>query len=44
MFNRYVDGLATELSQDPAFYATRAKRIAADGCLALLAEQQHQPT
>jgi uncharacterized peroxidase-related enzyme len=44
MFNRYVDGLATDLPQDPAFYATRAKRIAADGYLALLAEQQHQAT
>jgi uncharacterized peroxidase-related enzyme len=40
MFNRYVDGLGTDLPEDPAFYATRAKRIAADGYLALLAEQQ----
>jgi len=42
MYNRYVDGLATELPEDPAFYATRAKRIVADGYLALLEQPQHQ--
>jgi uncharacterized peroxidase-related enzyme len=40
MYNRYVDGLGTDLPPDPAFYSTRAKRIAANGYLALLAEQQ----
>src|SRR3954449_12863847 len=40
MFNRYVDGLATTLPDDPALYASRAKRIAEDGYLALLAEAQ----
>jgi uncharacterized peroxidase-related enzyme len=37
MFNRYVDGLATSLPDDPAFYAGGAKQIAADGYLGLLA-------
>jgi uncharacterized peroxidase-related enzyme len=40
MYNRYVDGLATELPQDPDFYATRAQRILASGYLGILAEQQ----
>jgi uncharacterized peroxidase-related enzyme len=42
MFNRYVDGLATVAPADPAMYAERAKRIVADGYLALLAESQRQ--
>ncbi|WP_214410481.1 carboxymuconolactone decarboxylase family protein [Sphaerisporangium fuscum] len=42
MFNRYVDGLATALPEDPGFYAARAKRIVADGYLALLAETGHR--
>ena len=37
MFNRYVDGLATSLPDDPAFYSERAKRIVADGYLGVLA-------
>ncbi|WP_248965414.1 carboxymuconolactone decarboxylase family protein [Sphaerisporangium perillae] len=40
MYNRYVDGLATVAPDDPALYAARAKRIVADGYLALLAESQ----
>jgi uncharacterized peroxidase-related enzyme len=40
MFNRYVDGLGTNLPDDPAFYSTRAKKIAADGYVALLLESQ----
>jgi uncharacterized peroxidase-related enzyme len=42
MFNRYVDGLGTNLPDDPAFYSTRAKRIVADGYVALLTESQQQ--
>jgi uncharacterized peroxidase-related enzyme len=38
MFNRYVDGLATALPEDPAFYAQRAERIVAVGYLGVLAE------
>lgn len=37
MFNRYVDGLATGLPADPAFYRDRAKLIVADGYLGTLA-------
>ncbi|RCG25377.1 carboxymuconolactone decarboxylase family protein [Sphaerisporangium album] len=40
MYNRYVDGLATFAPDDPASYASRAERIAADGYLALLADSQ----
>jgi len=40
MFNRYVDGLATALPDDPAFYDVRAQRIVAVGYLGLLAEAQ----
>jgi uncharacterized peroxidase-related enzyme len=42
MFNRYVDGLATIAPDDPGLYAARARRIVADGYLALLAEAQSQ--
>ncbi|MFC4535385.1 carboxymuconolactone decarboxylase family protein [Sphaerisporangium dianthi] len=42
MYNRYVDGLATIAPDDPASYAARAKRIVADGYLALLAEAQNR--
>jgi uncharacterized peroxidase-related enzyme len=38
MFNRYVDGLATALPEDPAFYSDRAQRIVATGYLGALAE------
>lgn len=31
MYNRYVDGLATVASNDPAFYRTRAESICRDG-------------
>ena len=31
MYNRYVDGLATALPDDPAFYRERGKRVARDG-------------
>jgi uncharacterized peroxidase-related enzyme len=37
MFNRYVDGLATALPQDPDFFADRAKLIVANGYLGTLA-------
>ncbi|GIH26593.1 carboxymuconolactone decarboxylase [Acrocarpospora phusangensis] len=40
MYNRYVDGLGTFAPDDPASYATRAKRIVSDGYLALLSESQ----
>jgi uncharacterized peroxidase-related enzyme len=38
MFNRYVDGLATSLPDDPDFYSERAKKIVANGYLGVLAE------
>ena len=38
MFNRYVDGLATALPEDPDFYTERARRIVASGYLGVLAE------
>jgi uncharacterized peroxidase-related enzyme len=38
MYNRYVDGLATTLPEDPAGYAAAAEGIVADGYLAGLAE------
>jgi uncharacterized peroxidase-related enzyme len=38
MFNRYVDGLATFAPDDPEVYATRARRIVAEGYLGLLAD------
>ncbi|MET8541381.1 carboxymuconolactone decarboxylase family protein [Kitasatospora sp. NPDC004799] len=31
MYNRYVDGLATELPEDPGYYAAGAKRIVDSG-------------
>ncbi|WP_338122418.1 hypothetical protein [Streptomyces clavuligerus] len=31
MFNRYVDGLATDLPQDPGYYTEAAKVIVAHG-------------
>lgn len=39
MFNRYVDGLATVLPDDPGFYTDRAKRIAAHGYLGVLQQE-----
>jgi uncharacterized peroxidase-related enzyme len=42
MFNRYVDGLATALPDEPDFYDVRAQRIVAVGYLGLLAEAQAQ--
>lgn len=36
MFNRYVDGLATVLPDDPDFYTERAKIITAHGYLGVL--------
>jgi hypothetical protein len=33
MFNRYVDGLATTASADPALYAAGAQRLIKDGYL-----------
>ncbi|MEV4629681.1 peroxidase-related enzyme [Micromonospora sp. NPDC049523] len=42
MFNRYVDGLATALPEDPDFYTNRAKKIAAGGYLAVLEEARRQ--
>jgi uncharacterized peroxidase-related enzyme len=38
MFNRYVDGLATELPRDPGFYTDRAQRIVADGYVGVARE------
>jgi uncharacterized peroxidase-related enzyme len=38
MYNRYVDGLATTLPEDPAGYAAAAEGIVAEGYLAGLAE------
>ncbi|GII88968.1 carboxymuconolactone decarboxylase [Sphaerisporangium siamense] len=35
MVNRYVDGLATSVPDDPAMYAARAGHVAADGYLGL---------
>jgi len=37
MFNRYVDGLATALPQDPDFYTQRAKTIIESGYVGTLA-------
>ncbi|WP_326559794.1 carboxymuconolactone decarboxylase family protein [Micromonospora sp. NBC_01796] len=42
MFNRYVDGLATALPDDPDFYTDRAKKIVAGGYLAVLEEARRQ--
>lgn len=42
MFNRYVDGLATVLPEDPDFYTNRAKRIVAGGYVAVLEESLTQ--
>ncbi|WP_254550197.1 hypothetical protein [Catellatospora tritici] len=39
MFNRYVDGLATTLPDDPDFYSDRAKLIVANGYLGVLARE-----
>ncbi|MDI1466051.1 carboxymuconolactone decarboxylase family protein [Catellatospora sp. KI3] len=39
MFNRYVDGLATTLPDDPDFYTDRAKLIVANGYLGVLAKE-----
>ncbi|WP_433040527.1 carboxymuconolactone decarboxylase family protein [Dactylosporangium sp. CS-033363] len=43
MFNRYVDGLATALPDDPAFYTDRAKRITAHGYLGVLQQEVISP-
>jgi len=40
MYNRYVDGLATALPADPAFYDDRAEKIVAFGYLGALAKAQ----
>ena len=40
MYNRYVDGLGTIASDDPAPYAARAERIVQDGYLKFLADSQ----
>jgi uncharacterized peroxidase-related enzyme len=42
LFNRYVDGLATALPDDPDFYDVRAQRIVAVGYQGILAESQPQ--
>lgn len=44
MFNRYVDGLATFAPDDPELYASRARRIVADGYLAMLTESLARAT
>ena len=38
MYNRYVDGLATTLPEDPAWYAAAAVDIVNDGYMARFAE------
>ncbi|HXL89397.1 MAG TPA: peroxidase-related enzyme [Streptosporangiaceae bacterium] len=38
MYNRYVDGLATVLPEDPGFYDERAQKIVAFGYLGALAQ------
>ena len=43
MFNRYVDGLATTLPEDPAMYAAIAKDIVAAGYTARLTGEQSGP-
>jgi hypothetical protein len=42
MFNRYVDGLGTTASNDPAHYAVRADLTG--GYLQVLADAQHEAT
>jgi len=42
MYNRYVDGLATALPDDPGFYDVRAQGIVAFGYLGLLAKARAQ--
>jgi uncharacterized peroxidase-related enzyme len=42
MFNRYVDGLATIASEDPALYAAGAQRLVKQGYLAPSADSAHQ--
>ena len=42
MFNRYVDGLATIASEDPALYAAGAQRLVKQGYLAPSADPAHQ--
>ncbi|WP_212828913.1 carboxymuconolactone decarboxylase family protein [Catellatospora sp. TT07R-123] len=39
MFNRYVDGLATTLPEDPDFYNERARLIVANGYLGVLSRE-----
>jgi uncharacterized peroxidase-related enzyme len=43
MYNRYVDGLATTLPEDPAGYATAAERIVNKGYLAGLPQSAQMP-
>ena len=38
MYNRYVDGLATAVPEDPAQYAMNAEAIVNDGYLGISAE------
>jgi len=38
MYNRYVDGLGTNQSSDPAFYRERGKRVAREGYVAVSEE------
>jgi uncharacterized peroxidase-related enzyme len=38
MYNRYVDGLATNQPTDPAFYRERGKRVAREGYVAVSEE------
>jgi uncharacterized peroxidase-related enzyme len=42
MYNRYVDGLATALPEDPGFYEARAQKIVEFGYLGALAQVQAQ--
>ena len=42
MFNRYVDGLATTVPDDPALYAAGAQRLIAHGYVAPPAEPGHE--
>jgi alkylhydroperoxidase/carboxymuconolactone decarboxylase family protein YurZ len=43
MFNRYVDGLATIVPEDPALYAAGAQRLIKDGYLPPSDEAGRQP-
>jgi uncharacterized peroxidase-related enzyme len=43
MFNRYVDGLATTVPDDPARYTAGAHRIVEHGYLAAIPDDAHRP-